>query len=147
MFDSFRGDTRAIEGLPVRLVIALVVGVASLSVMLNMLSGVQGIAVTELDVRPEPDVIAPGEQTIELTVVDADGAPVSGATVVVRGETASLDGVTTAETGSNGTVTVTVAPTLRATQVEGTIAVDVKPPAGGQLVDRRENTKILVVEG
>jgi hypothetical protein len=147
MFDSFRGDTRAIEGLPVRLVIALVVGVASLSVMLNMLSGVQGLAVTELDVRPEPDVVQPGEQTIEMTVVDADGTPVSGATVVVRGETAHVDGVTTAETGSDGTVSVTVTPELRGNQVEGTLAVDVKPPAGSQLVDRRENTKILVVEG
>ena len=33
---SFRTDRRAIEGLPVRLVIALVVGVASLSVMMGM---------------------------------------------------------------------------------------------------------------
>ena len=35
----FGDDTRGIEGLPVRLVIALVVGVASLSVMMNMISG------------------------------------------------------------------------------------------------------------
>ena len=34
----FAADTRGIEGLPVRLVIALVVGVASLSVMMNMFS-------------------------------------------------------------------------------------------------------------
>jgi hypothetical protein len=33
---AFGRDRRAIEGLPIRLVIALVVGVASLSVMLNM---------------------------------------------------------------------------------------------------------------
>ncbi len=33
----FRSDDRAIEGLPIRLVIALVVGVASLSVMMNMI--------------------------------------------------------------------------------------------------------------
>ena len=37
MFDRFSRDERAIEGLPVRLVIALVVGVASLSVMMNTL--------------------------------------------------------------------------------------------------------------
>ena len=36
MLEMFRSDTRAIEGLPVRLVVALVVGVASMSVMLNM---------------------------------------------------------------------------------------------------------------
>lgn len=42
---SFRGDTRAVEGLPVRLVIAFVVGVATLSVMLNMVSGVETLVV------------------------------------------------------------------------------------------------------
>ena len=47
-FERFRDDERAIEGLPVRLVIALVVGVASLSVMMSMLSGISGLAVTEI---------------------------------------------------------------------------------------------------
>ncbi len=35
MFEELWRDDRAIEGLPIRLVIALVVGVASLSVMMN----------------------------------------------------------------------------------------------------------------
>ncbi|MDR9380145.1 MAG: carboxypeptidase regulatory-like domain-containing protein [Natronomonas sp.] len=41
----FNSDTRGIEGLPVRLVTALVVGVASLSVMMNMISGISGATV------------------------------------------------------------------------------------------------------
>ena len=141
----FRRDERAIEGLPVRLVVALVVGVASLSVMLNMLTGVEGLAVTELDVRPEPDVVAPGEQAIDLAVVDADGDPVPGATVVVKSGGASIDGVVTAETDDRGVASVTVTPSLLAHQQDGTLVVSVKPPAGSQYVDRRANTEILVV--
>jgi hypothetical protein len=80
----FAADDRAIEGLPIRLVIALVVGVATMSVMLNMLSGAQGLVVSELDVKPSPDVIEPGEQELTLTVVDDDGDPVEGATAIVK---------------------------------------------------------------
>ncbi len=128
-----------------RLVIALVVGVASLSVMLNMVSGIQGLAVVELDARPSPDVTTPGQQSVTLTVVGSDGDPVEGATVVVRDGTADIDGVATATTGAAGEATVEVAPTLGPNQEEGTLAVGIKPPAGSQYADRRGNTRILVV--
>jgi hypothetical protein len=146
----FAADDRAIEGLPIRLVVALVVGVATMSVMLNMLSGVQGLAVTELDVKPTPDVMTldgetAGERDVSLLVVDPDGDPVEGATVVVKDGTADIDGVATNETGADGTATVTLAPDLRSNQEDGTLVVDVKPPAGSQFVDRRANTEILVV--
>jgi len=143
--EAFRGDTRAIEGLPVRLVVALVVGVASLSVMLNMLSGIQGLTVAELDARPEPDVVSPGGADIEVTAVGPDGEPVSGATVVVRSGTAGLDGVVTAETGDDGNATLSVSPSLRPNQETGTLIVALKPPAGSGYVDRRGNAEILVV--
>jgi len=70
MFDAFRADERGIEGLPVRLVVALVVGVATLGVLLNMVSGISGLAVTELDTQPTPEVTAPGNQTVTVAVVD-----------------------------------------------------------------------------
>jgi hypothetical protein len=143
--DRFRGDDRAIEGLPIRLVIALVVGVASLSVMMNMLSGINGLAVTELDARPSPEVVAPGETDLTVTVVGADGDPVSDATVVVTGGSARLDSVATATTDADGNATVDVSPTLRENQDEGTLTVDIKPPAGGGYTDRRGNTEVLVV--
>jgi len=142
-----RDDDRAIEGLPVRLVIALVVGVASLGVMMNMLSGIGGLASEELDVRPEPEVVEPGERTLSLTVVDTDGQPVAGATVVVTADTARLEGVATATTDGNGTATVDVAPTLGPNQRRGTLSVHVKPPAGSDYADDRENTRVLVVAG
>lgn len=142
---AFARDDRAIEGLPIRLVIALVVGVASLSVMLNMLSGIQGLAVTELDVRPAPEVVTPGAQDLDVTVVDSDGAPVADATVVVKGESASIGGIEHATTGPDGTATVPIDPALGPNQAEGTVVIDVKPPAGSQYVDRRGNTRVLVI--
>ncbi|WP_128477353.1 DUF7382 domain-containing protein [Halorussus pelagicus] len=143
--DRFRDDDRAIEGLPIRLVIALVVGVASLGVMMNMLSGLGGLTVTELDAKPAPDVIGPEEKNVEVTVVTPEGNAVSDATVVVSGGTASLDGVATATTGENGVATLSVDPRLGPNQQEGTLDVRIKPPAGGDYADERENTAILVL--
>jgi len=154
MFDGFdprstvrrlRDDERAIERLPIRLVIALVVGVASLSVMMQMLSGVSGLAVTELDTQPSPEVVAPGGQTVDVRVVTPEGRPVSGATVVAKADTARLDGIAHAKTNANGTATLSLAPTLGPNQADGTVRFEVKPPAGSEFVDRRENTELLVV--
>lgn len=142
----FRGDERGIEGLPVRLVIALVVGVASLSLMMSMLSGISGLAVSELDVRPEPEVVTPGDRTVEVEVVGPEGRTVAGATVVARGESAHLDGVATANTDENGVAELELSPALGPNQRDGTVAFDVKPPAGSEYADRRENTVLLVVE-
>ncbi|MFB6309155.1 MAG: carboxypeptidase regulatory-like domain-containing protein [Haloarculaceae archaeon] len=147
MLELFRRDERAIEGLPIRLVIALVVGVASLSVMMNTLSGLGTLQVAEVDVEPSPEVIDAGATDVTVTVVDPDGAPVTNATVVATGGTATLDGVRTARTGANGTATLSLRPELGPNQQEGTITFDVKPPAGSGYADRRSNTDVLVVRG
>lgn len=144
-FERFRSDRRGIEGLPVRLVIAMVVGVASLGVMMNMLTGIQGLAVVELNAKPAPEIVAPGQQSVAVTVVDPDGAPVSDAAVVARGGTARLSEVVVARTNESGVATLDLAPELGPNQVEGTVELDVKPPATGSYVDRRENTAILVL--
>ena len=142
---TFRSDRRGIEGLPVRLVIALVVGVASLSVMMNMISGISGLAVAELDVHPQPEVVTPGDHTVDVAVVDPDGRAVSDATVIARGGSARLDGIETATTDEGGTVELDLSTELRPNQRDGTIEFDVKPPAGSEYADRRENTALLVV--
>ncbi len=138
-------DRRGIEGLPVRLVIALVVGVASLSVMMNMISGISGLAVVELDVQPEPEVVTPGEHTVEVSVIDPEGQRVSDATVIARSGSARLEGVETATTDEEGIATFELEPELGANQQDGTIEFDIKPPAGGDYADRRDNTALLVV--
>ncbi|SIQ74868.1 hypothetical protein SAMN05421858_0278 [Haladaptatus litoreus] len=141
----FRSDNRAIEGLPIRLVIALVVGVASLSVMMNMLSGLNGLAVSELDAKPEPEVIEPGQQTVEIAVIDADGNPVSDATVVVKSDSARVERIETATTESDGQARLSIDPGLGPNQDDGTLEIDIKPPAGSEFADKRENTRILVI--
>jgi hypothetical protein len=143
---SFRTDRRAIEGLPVRLVIALVVGVASLSVMMGMIGDIDGLAATEVDAQPQPEVTTPGEQSIAVAVVDPDGGRVADATVIVRGGSARIDGVATARTNEDGVASVDVSPTLGPNQADGTLTVDIKPPAEGDYVDERGNTEVLVVE-
>ncbi len=142
---SLRRDTRAIEGLPIRLVIALVIGVACLSVMMTTISGLGSLGVSEVDVQPEPDVVPPDADNVTVTVVDADGEPVSNATVVAKSGSAKLSETKTVETGSNGAATIAIDPQLGPNQAEGTVKFDVKPPEG-DYADRRENTELLVVK-
>ncbi|MFC7141393.1 carboxypeptidase regulatory-like domain-containing protein [Halosimplex aquaticum] len=142
---TLTGDERAIEGLPIRLVIALVVGVASLSVMMNTLGGIQTLGVTELDVRPTPEVIDDSTTDLSVEVVGPQGDRIANATVVASGGTATLDSVTTARTNANGTAALSLSPSLGPNQPEGTIQFSVKPPAGGQYADDRGNTEVLVV--
>jgi hypothetical protein len=141
-------DERGIEGLPIRLVIALVVGVAALSVMMGMLSGIDGLAVSEVDAKPSSDVVAPDEtHSLDVTVVDPQGKPVSNATIVVRGDTATLERVRTGTTSGDGTASVSITPSLGPNQEEGSLEIDVKPPAGSEYTDKRANTEVLVVRG
>lgn len=139
-------DERAIEGLPIRLVIALVVGVASLAVMMNVIAGLDVFGSTELDTQPDPEIIEPDQTTVNVTVVDPDGEGVVNATVVASGDTATLPSIVTAETGANGTATLELDPELGPNQERGTLTLDIRPPEG-DYVDEQENTNILVVEG
>ncbi|NHN41573.1 carboxypeptidase regulatory-like domain-containing protein [Halorubellus sp. JP-L1] len=145
-FDVLGRDDRAIEGLPIRLVIALVVGVASLSVMMNMLAGVGGLAAHEVDARPTPSVVAEGESEVTVRVVDDAGDPVENATVVLTSGSADLDGVVSGRTGEEGRVKLSVSASLAANREQGTVEVSVKPPASGGYTDDRENEMLLVVE-
>jgi len=143
---TLTADERAIEGLPIRLVIALVVGVASLSVMMNTIGGIQTLGVSELDTQPEPEVIGPDETDVTVAVVGPEGDRISNATVVAKSGTATLESVHTAETGAGGNATFTLDPSLGPNQKEGTVVFDVKPPAGSEYEDDRDNTAVLVVD-
>jgi len=145
MTDSLWRDERAIEGLPIRLVIALVVGVACLGVMMSTISGLTTLQVTEVDVQPDPAVTGPGDTDVTVTVVDPDGSPVPNATVIAKSGTATLSGVATAETGSNGNATFSLSPSLGPNQDEGTVTFEVQPPASSNYRDSQSNTDLLVV--
>ncbi len=141
-------DDRAIEGLPVRLVIALVVGVAALSVMMGMIDDLDGIGAAEVDADPDPRVIATGGETVTFTVVGPDGEPVEDATVVVTGDTAQLTGPMSVKetTGEDGTVTMSLDAELGPNQARGELEVTVVPPSEGEYVDERTNTDVTVVD-
>lgn len=145
-FGEFWTDDRAIEGLPIRLVIAIVIGVTSLSIMMSMLSGIGSLGTSELDVKPEEEVIEPEPTSMDVEVVDDDGRSVEGATVIVTSGSARLDEIEDATTGPNGSASIQIDPGLRPNQDHGTLEIDVKPPAGTDYADRRENTDILVVD-
>jgi hypothetical protein len=113
--------------------------------MMNMISGISGLAVAELDVQPEPEVVTPGEHTVEVVAIDPDGQPISDATVIARSGSARLDGVETATTDEEGIAEFELAPELGANQRDGTVEFDIKPPAAGDYADKRENAALLVV--
>lgn len=138
-------DERAIEGLPIRLVIALVVGVACLGVMLSVVGGFSSLNETELDTKPDPDIVEEGNQTVNVTVVGPDNEPIEDATVIARGDTAQLDSLARAETSGDGVARLTIDPQLRPNQKDGRIELDIQPPQG-EYIDKQENTGILVVE-
>jgi hypothetical protein len=141
-------DERAIEGLPIRLVIALLVGVAALSVMMTMIDDVGGIGKTELDAEPDPDTIdlgSDGTRDVTLTVVDDEGKPVSGATVVLTGESARLPNGPYHAEAEDGEVTFEdVSPELEPNQDQGTLSIDIQHP-DSEYQDERENSQILVL--
>jgi len=143
-----RVDDRAIEGLPVRLVIALVVGVAALSVMMGMIDDVGDIGVTEVDAEPDPRVIAAGgSEGVTFTVVGPDGEPVEDATVVVSEDTARLTGPAVRETtDEDGTVSMRLDAELAPNQDRGKLDVTIVPPSGSEYVDERGNTDIVVMD-
>ncbi|WP_159101037.1 DUF7382 domain-containing protein [Halarchaeum acidiphilum] len=140
------GDDRGVAGLPIRLVVAFVVGTAVLGVMLNMVSGVGALTTTELDAHPTPDVVHPGNGTIAVAAVDAAGHAVPDVTVVLSADTAGLAGgkPVVGRTNETGVATLRATPTLSATADQGTLTITVKPPSG-QYADRRANADVLVV--
>ena len=156
----FARDDRAIEGLPIRLVIALVVGVAALALMLNMLGTIGEVGDTEVTVEIDEDdqVIDKNADTVEMDVIDENGNDVEDATVIVSAGSAQISGVKEAQTGEHpsdpdDTVDGHVAHVelsgdqdLRADQDMGTLEIDVVPPSDSNYIDEQPNPEIIVRE-
>ncbi|MCL9812898.1 DUF7382 domain-containing protein [Natranaeroarchaeum aerophilus] len=149
---SFLGDERAIEGLPIRLVIALVIGVASLGIMLQILGGVGTFETdTEVDVEFEDPSIEEGENDVTVNVVDEDGNEVTDAVVVAEAGSVRMDNALSAQTGPDDN-SVTFAfgrdanMELPPDQSTGEIEFIVQPPADSNWADEEPNNKLLVIE-
>jgi hypothetical protein len=151
---SFRGDERAIEGLPIRLVIALVVGVASLAIMMQLLGGIGTVGQTEVKLETQDDGIAsvtdssgndqPVTYTVEVT--DTEGKSVDGeSTLIISGGSVELTSGTETRTIS-GSQTIEIEHDkidFRSDQVKGTLKVTIEPPGDSNYVD--EETQELMV--
>jgi len=153
---SFSSDDRAIEGLPIRLVIALVVGVAALALMLNMLGTIGEVGDTEVTVEiidgqtiNSDDTGSDAQVTVE--VIDENGNDVEDATVIASAGSAQLDGVNDVETGDStpeheATFDFDGDQGLRADQDMGTLEIDVVPPSDSNYIDEQPNPEIIVTD-
>lgn len=148
---SLVDDERAIEGLPIRLVIAVVVGIAALSIMMGLLNGLPPLQDEEVAVDYDSRVIN-DDGTVTMTVIDQDGGPVSDATVILDDGNARLDQPYHGTTGADGNVTfefgtgsdeVTV--DWRSNQDRGSVAVDVDPPTDSNYQDNSDNGELTVI--
>jgi hypothetical protein len=152
---SFTEDERAIEGLPIRLIIALVVGVAALGLMLQVLGTFGGFGDEEVTVQigSNETVDLSDAQTkqggnVSFTVVTEGGDPVEGATVLLEPGTAQGD-IIEAEVDGNGEATVDLSqanPSLQSDQNRGTYVIDILPPSDGDYTDDQENPEIVLLD-
>ncbi len=164
IFERFYHDDRAVEGLPVRLFIALVIGIAVLSVMTGILSGIPTIDRTEVTVEANDGEAAVVEnvgktvQSLELGVVTQNGEPVQGTKLVIEGKNVALEGgpqvVPTGPRSSSATVEITddesgadadITTDLRADQDRAKLKVTVEPPSDSDYVDNQVNPDITVI--
>lgn len=149
---SLADDDRAIEGLPIRLVIALIVGVVSLGIMLQILGGID-----TFETGSEVDVEFPDDETIEaggdapnsftVQVIDEETDTVPDATVIATAGSARMDGALVGETNEDGEVNfdfedeVELPPDADV----GTIEFEVQPPADSDWTDEEPNNQLIVV--
>lgn len=157
--ETFREDERAIEGLPIRLVIAVAVGVAAMGIMLGMLEGIEDVGETEVTVGLSEELVVAEEATVSLSVQTVDGQPIDDATVIVSGDTVPVaNGPVVLDTGPDSheaelTISEESGETdhahiaFRDGQARGTVSLEVVPPSGGDLVDERANPDLVVIRG
>jgi len=150
---SLHEDERAIEGLPIRLVIALVVGVASLAVMMQILGGIGPVGQQEVTFEHSGDAVQAASSGLTLsdgTVTTKQGDPVESAQVYIESGSLTLDDPvilgTSDENGelSSSSPSSGISPEWRPDQQKGTVKILVEPPSSGNFKDDEPNGKIMV---
>jgi hypothetical protein len=144
--------------MPIRLVVAITVGAAAMSLLLPMLDTVEETQRREVTVEPDSQQIVldseNGMQNVTIAVVTAEGEPIPDSTVIVSERSLPLvDGPHTFETGPDSNdVTVSVGErsaadvpvAFRRTQQRGTIELDVRPPSSGDFTVRSDKPELTV---
>lgn len=141
-------DTRAVEGMPVRLVVAITVGAAAFGLLVPMLDSVERTAESEIRAVPDSAVVVldspDAYEELTIAVRTADGNPVRDASIILSGRSLDLPaGPLVFETGQDDNeIQLTVGmgpgndvrPVFRPHQSRGTLSLAVKPPAGESTV-------------
>lgn len=151
-YRGFTEDERGIEGLPIRLIIAVVVGVAALSIMMSMLGGIDDMfGQTEATVELDNAVVDEGNN-VELAAITEEGEAINDATIIVRSGTLNIDSPYDEHTGENdNTVNINIGPgedvdpDWRSNQDIGTLEIHVVPPSDGNFEDGQKNPEITVI--
>ena len=142
----FRDETAAI-GLPMRMVVLTIVGMAGLAAMFTFIGDVNLVPktmhadITGIDNSATGSVLQvnSGTKNINVRVIDIDGGPVAGATVVIFGLHASASG----KTDSNGNALVDIDTASFIVSGEGYLKLSAK--ASG-FVDYRNDFALKVVD-
>jgi len=151
---DFAGDERAIEGLPIRLVIALVVGVAALSLMMNVLGQFDDSFQDEtVTVEFSDELVEVGEST-NVSVVTSEGEPVEGAYVLVRSGSLTVSNGPIELDTTNGTAKLEIVSKtgnhdkavvdFRADQERGDVEFEVVPPSDADYSEQSSPSKLVV---
>ncbi|WP_230742318.1 carboxypeptidase regulatory-like domain-containing protein [Methanooceanicella nereidis] len=132
-------DERGVEGLPVHLIVVLVVGVVALAAMVSAINGFKPqktLTASVISVNSKDGnllrVSSSGAGVVEKTwscvvkVTDGDGAPVSGASVILHG----LSGAGSDDTDKSGIAKInnTNAIKLNANQNSGYLTMEITAP-------------------
>ena len=156
-YRGFTEDERGIEGLPIRLIIAVVVGVAALSIMMSMLGGIDDtFGQTEATAELGNAVVDEGN-SVEIAAITEEGEAINDATIIVRSGTLNIDSPYDEHTGENdNTIEVDIGsnnnrnnngvdPDWRSNQDIGTLEIHVVPPSDGNFEDGQKNPEITVI--
>lgn len=143
--------------MPIRLVVAVAVGVAAFGLLVPMADRVEQSTETEVTVEPDSTQVAlDSTESSEVTVhvVTSDGQPVDDATVLVSGRSLPVEGDPIPfETGPEGNAvtfsigtdsTADVPVTFRPTQGRGTLRLRVVPPSDGSYADDLDNPELTI---
>jgi len=135
----FVEDEEAVEGLPVRLIVVLVVGVIALAAMVAAVNGfkpqkMMSASVIEVGGKDGNLLVVPKvgygpvehNWTCRVLVIDADGNPISGASVIVHGLSGAGGGVT--DKNGEAYLTKTNDVLLNANQNSGYMTLEVSAP-------------------
>lgn len=138
-FPLYSGD-RGVLGLPMRMVVALIIGGAALGAVTYFMM-THCWTPEQLNVSWEPGVADAGLTTITVTVSDADGDPIKDASVVITG----LGGAGSNKTNGTGEAEITINTQIPDHRNQGYL--DITAKASGCYKDYSQDKAIKVVEG